>query len=171
MSFLFFFFKQKTAYEMRISYWSSDVCSSDLVAEMVPGQHQRWHVVCAQRRIPSAALPRNTALDTHLRRRRVHRRRTGRRMAGRDPRPVAQGGAGVTAGGPTAARSEEHTSELQSLMRTSYAVFCLKKKKKQTKTTTTVKKKQIIRYKKKKINVKTDHIKTQTNCIHIHSST
>src|SRR3546814_2667432 len=32
------------------------------------------------------------------------------------------------------ARSEEHTSELQSLMRISYAVFCLKKKKKQTKS-------------------------------------
>src|SRR3546814_1374823 len=30
MSFIFFFFKQKTAYEMRISDWSSDVCSSDL---------------------------------------------------------------------------------------------------------------------------------------------
>src|SRR3546814_15124167 len=30
MSFFFFFFKQKTAYEMRISDWSSDVCSSDL---------------------------------------------------------------------------------------------------------------------------------------------
>src|SRR3546814_6369190 len=29
--FYFFFFKQKTAYEMRISDWSSDVCSSDLV--------------------------------------------------------------------------------------------------------------------------------------------
>src|SRR3546814_7182131 len=29
---LFFFFKQKTAYEMRISDWSSDVCSSDLLA-------------------------------------------------------------------------------------------------------------------------------------------
>src|SRR3546814_7521092 len=29
-SFIFFFFKQKTAYEMRISDWSSDVCSSDL---------------------------------------------------------------------------------------------------------------------------------------------
>src|SRR3546814_2429900 len=29
----FFFFKQKTAYEMRISDWSSDVCSSDLVVE------------------------------------------------------------------------------------------------------------------------------------------
>src|SRR3546814_5617764 len=33
------------------------------------------------------------------------------------------------AGGAAAARSEEHTSELQSLMRISYAVFCLKKKK------------------------------------------
>src|SRR3546814_9538119 len=32
MWFFFFFFKQKTAYEMRISDWSSDVCSSDLVA-------------------------------------------------------------------------------------------------------------------------------------------
>src|SRR3546814_5990644 len=34
-------------------------------------------------------------------------------------------------------RSEEHTSELQSLMRISYAVFCLKKKKKNTKTSKT----------------------------------
>src|SRR3546814_4627799 len=33
----FFFFKQKTAYEMRISDWSSDVCSSDLLPE--PGDH------------------------------------------------------------------------------------------------------------------------------------
>src|SRR3546814_9821129 len=32
----FFFFKQKTAYEMRISDWSSDVCSSDLAAGRVP---------------------------------------------------------------------------------------------------------------------------------------
>src|SRR3546814_3062551 len=37
--------------------------------------------------------------------------------------------------GMMAPRSEEHTSELQSLMRISYAVFCLTKKKKQTKTT------------------------------------
>src|SRR3546814_10458649 len=37
---------------------------------------------------------------------------------------------------PTAFRSEEHTSELQSLMRISYAVFCLKKKKKQKNTNT-----------------------------------
>src|SRR3546814_9749704 len=36
----------------------------------------------------------------------------------------------VTAAAPQVGRSDEHTSELQSLMRTSYAVFCLKKKKK-----------------------------------------
>src|SRR3546814_8147582 len=37
LMFLFFFFKQKTAYEMRISDWSSDVCSSDLLLpEMEP---------------------------------------------------------------------------------------------------------------------------------------
>src|SRR3546814_7077847 len=40
--FLFFFFKQKTAYEMRISDWSSDVCSSDLMAP-VPA-----HILAAQ---------------------------------------------------------------------------------------------------------------------------
>src|SRR3546814_6471109 len=47
---LFFFFKQKTAYEMRISDWSSDVCSSDLNAEdpfkftPSPGRITNWHV-------------------------------------------------------------------------------------------------------------------------------
>src|SRR3546814_8851153 len=35
--FCFFFFKQKTAYEMRISDWSSDVCSSDLLTDQVSG--------------------------------------------------------------------------------------------------------------------------------------
>src|SRR3546814_4912422 len=39
------------------------------------------------------------------------------------------GGPGVRRWSPAARRSEEHTSELQSLMRISYAVFCLKKKK------------------------------------------
>src|SRR3546814_3624541 len=41
---LVFFFKQKTAYEMRISDWSSDVCSSDLdeVADRIARQPQRW---------------------------------------------------------------------------------------------------------------------------------
>src|SRR3546814_2969907 len=42
---LFFFFKQKTAYEMRISDWSSDVCSSDLLATadpLDPGVRRWW---------------------------------------------------------------------------------------------------------------------------------
>src|SRR3546814_3718462 len=43
-----FFFKQKTAYEMRISDWSSDVCSSDLVA----GHHQLRHQVLEHRAAP-----------------------------------------------------------------------------------------------------------------------
>src|SRR3546814_3014413 len=38
---MIFFFKQKTAYEMRISDWSTDVCSSDLV-RAVDVQHSRW---------------------------------------------------------------------------------------------------------------------------------
>src|SRR3546814_19921685 len=36
---VFFFFKQKTAYEMRISDWSSDVCSSDLLSGHVGARH------------------------------------------------------------------------------------------------------------------------------------
>src|SRR3546814_2522297 len=56
---------------------------------------------------------------------RAHRRRDGvrGRNAGRDPAPRR-------AAALARERSEEHTSELQSLMRISYAVFCLKKKKK-----------------------------------------
>src|SRR3546814_4499138 len=38
----FFFFKQKTAYEMRISDWSSDVCSSDLAAGADAHGHRRF---------------------------------------------------------------------------------------------------------------------------------
>src|SRR3546814_10286356 len=41
ISVYFFFFKQKTAYEMRISDWSSDVCSSDL-------ENQDWHKLSDQ---------------------------------------------------------------------------------------------------------------------------
>src|SRR3546814_991713 len=37
----FFFFKQKTAYEMRISDWSSDVCSSDLGGKILPNNPER----------------------------------------------------------------------------------------------------------------------------------
>src|SRR3546814_3078796 len=41
----FFFFKQKTAYEMRISDWSSDVCSSDLMGE----SDVSWLIACRLR--------------------------------------------------------------------------------------------------------------------------
>src|SRR3546814_7310741 len=40
-SVVFFFFKQKTAYEMRISDWSSDVCSSDLARERIEAMLER----------------------------------------------------------------------------------------------------------------------------------
>src|SRR3546814_11177946 len=46
---LFFFFKQKTAYEMRISDWSSDVCSSDLVAKI------RWQAAVLEANGQSAS--------------------------------------------------------------------------------------------------------------------
>src|SRR3546814_6866815 len=48
------------------------------------------------------------------------------------------GNGGGEGAGMRRSRSEEHTSELQSLMRISYAVFCLKKKKKKKKTTQTL---------------------------------
>src|SRR3546814_7551490 len=60
-----------------------------------------------------------------------------RRRRGPPLRARARGGPPVLpapARGRAPLRSEEHTSELQSLMRISYAVFCLKKKKKQTDT-------------------------------------
>src|SRR3546814_1262086 len=59
-------------------------------------------------------------------------RRLGRHVAGRRSRRQGerQGGEDALPHQGAAGRSEEHTSELQSLMRISYAVFCLKKKKK-----------------------------------------
>src|SRR3546814_5501346 len=45
---LFFFFKQKTAYEMRISDWSSDVCSSDLLEVIVHLAPDDWTPAASQ---------------------------------------------------------------------------------------------------------------------------
>src|SRR3546814_13852734 len=75
--FLFFFFKQKTAYEMRISDWSSDVCSSDLLrrAALAPDAHALPPDPVARRgRIYRTQCPRLHA--GHSRSRRV--RRSGR---------------------------------------------------------------------------------------------
>src|SRR3546814_1665815 len=118
---------------MRISYWSSDVCSSDLAAE------------------EQGVMPRREALgpsgDLRLQVERVLHA-AGQVAQGFDVfgflvfgQPAAQlgqrraqgeqrhqlGGEGL-GGGDADLRSEEHTSELQSLMRISYAVLCLKKK-------------------------------------------
>src|SRR3546814_2077093 len=101
---------------MRISDWSSDVCSSDL---RDPGQRDE----------PDAR--RNRQRDTTGRQRRDAACQC-QRNAGEDDRRVAH----------RPERSEEHTSELQSLMRISYAVFCLKKKNKSTKNIHTRNKKQ-----------------------------
>src|SRR3546814_2795141 len=59
----FFFFKQKTAYEMRISDWSSDVCSSDLPALPIARQEVFGPVLCIIPFDVEALLP---ALDAVL---------------------------------------------------------------------------------------------------------
>src|SRR3546814_1003080 len=126
-----FFFKQKTAYEMRISDWSSDVCSSDLAgdADLAAGRHRllvgaggveddgpRASPLHGQRpvdllvvgveeqqeRVVDDALAPGVGIGDRVA---VEEQADGQRV-----------------------RSEEHTSELQSLMRISYAVFCMKKK-------------------------------------------
>src|SRR3546814_3144668 len=118
-----FFFKQKTAYEMRISDWSSDVCSSDLSAA-VP-----MTVAQAATTAPMG-YPRDMCHAISI---------TGSCADGRigdgnwDYMAYFRTNSASYPTEPTSAdriawRSEEHTSELQSLMRISYAVFCLKKK-------------------------------------------
>src|SRR3546814_2676087 len=102
---------------MRISDWSSDVCSSDL-AELLAqlyieltGGRQIGFALATD--IPATQAERTTA-KPHIR---IIRPARAHRASAEELERHA------------AFRSEEHTSELQSLMRISYAVFCLKKKK------------------------------------------
>src|SRR3546814_6157248 len=120
-----FFVKQRPAYERRISDWSSDVCSSDLHAEYLGRSLGTVAARRARTRFPaaSARIPRSH--------RRPRSAKAGRRLADREPGADRSVQAVGRARAPCA-RSEEHTSELQSLMRISYAVFCLKTKKKET---------------------------------------
>src|SRR3546814_9111986 len=125
---------------MRISDWSSDVCSSDLGLEQhISGEREALAGAGEAARIETGVLechrlePAGLAqqflrlrpvLDPHAAGLRedllVVRRRHGLRPAAVDQ--------GDVLGAEAPGRSEEHTSELQSLMRRSYAVFCLKKK-------------------------------------------
>src|SRR3546814_6035091 len=120
---------------MRISDWSSDVCSSDL-----PRRRPRPGRAARRATSPRALSLRDRSFGGLLAARILHRAPylLGRRRhvdvadAERrqrvdycvDHRRTGADGAGFAG----ALRSEEHTSELQSLMRISYAVFCLKKK-------------------------------------------
>src|SRR3546814_9153837 len=92
---------------MRISDWSSDVCSSDLASaagqRMAAPFRAGWNGAAADGGAGAAS---------------------GQGAAGE----AASGAATAQTQEQPAWRSEEHTSELQSLMRNSYAVFCLKKK-------------------------------------------
>src|SRR3546814_6649052 len=116
---------------MRISDWSSDVCSSDLEAVhegAALGQQKAGHCPAFLFRRGSARWQRGALAPEQADDEQDHDRSdqgadeacrfAGLVEAGCLPDPSRQ-----------QRRSEEHTSELQSLMRISYAVFCLKKKK------------------------------------------
>src|SRR3546814_8301749 len=134
---VFFFFKQKTAYEIRISDWSSDVCSSDLhVAKLRITEHD---IKISARIIGNEGIAHRegggqpgithvefgddqTILHRH------HRVEKGAPVAflPRDGRAnIGPAGDEMRLDAQRIDRSEEHTSEPQSLMRISYAVFCL----------------------------------------------
>src|SRR3546814_7504559 len=133
--FCFVFFKQKTAYEMRISDWSSDVCSSDLSERdrctfvERGGARPQHRLDAGERNIPAAAgHVDDIAAD------RARDRQRARQRAVLQAHPMQIGGERAGEGRViSGVRSEEHTSELQSLMRISDAVFCLKKKNKKRK--------------------------------------
>src|SRR3546814_8153408 len=102
---------------MRISDWSSDVCSSDLAAGRV--DHQGGADAVAVTDIAAQRLDQDLVVERLQHVMGGAERESALRVVhhgGHDHRDRRQ------------LRSEEHTSELQSLMRNSYAALCLKKK-------------------------------------------
>src|SRR3546814_7466880 len=126
------------AYELRISDWSADVCSSDLVFGSAPGWPRAFVVLlrdcCGDRSVSSPLLGEEEVF--------------GMTKKLESTAKKVSNGARILDAALCAAffiasfsvefysgwwwRSEEHTSERQSLMRSSYAVFCLKKNKNMT---------------------------------------
>src|SRR3546814_10081196 len=99
---------------MRISDWSSDVCSSDLRSQGLHAQQVDGNAHAGKQK--QQAHPGQGHMPG--------------RNGQRSPQENQGNDLGAQRDTPTCLyRSEEHTSELQSLMRISYAVFCLKKKK------------------------------------------
>src|SRR3546814_3085076 len=122
---------------MRISDWSSDVCSSDLpprnrLSSFRPRPaFARGGGFCAvpMQRLPSPPPPPNLGPKCTSATMRA-REQTGQNSHAANGSAIRATAAAQGSGGDgrKQGRSEEHTSELQSLMRISYAVFCLKKK-------------------------------------------
>src|SRR3546814_1988798 len=115
---------------MRISDWSSDVCSSDL-CRMISERIDRGRIGLGandRRAIVAIAELDAPALILRIAERGDFRGDLGAFGIGLRPAALEITGLGVDLADREADRSEEHTSELQSLMRISYAVFCLKKK-------------------------------------------
>src|SRR3546814_3352055 len=112
---------------MRISDWSSDVCSSDL--QHAQTGHPAYRANLSVQPCKGNRMASETSLNADIED--GVRRRDFINIAA-----VSFAGVGaatvvlplVNQMNPSADRSEEHTSELKSLMRISYAVFCLKKK-------------------------------------------
>src|SRR3546814_9763247 len=120
---------------MRISDWSSDVCSSDLRSPMPTSTLKCCEANSAMLAAPSLSAfvisSARNASSTEAPRFGF----TSPQYFGsfQPPSCASAGGSSYrtgSSGNRSLPRSEEHTSELQSLMRNSYAVFCLKKKKK-----------------------------------------
>src|SRR3546814_9815175 len=131
---LFLCFKQKTAYEMRISDWSSDVCSSDLFARdarqlaralfIFPRKRQvvaHGYAECEERADLLAELGTSDREAVFLCGKLGFGQRHPRLAPAADVEPLIDRGRRF---GAVETRSEEHTSELQSQMRISYAVSC-----------------------------------------------
>src|SRR3546814_5792587 len=113
---------------MRISDWSSDVCSSDLLGAALFGLGALGRGGLGRTDGVGSVANRDGDHGLLLSALRAFRDQS----APHDPTPVLPAPRPQRAVAPAAGavhRSEEHTSELQSLMRISYAVFCLKKKK------------------------------------------
>src|SRR3546814_5831425 len=106
---------------MRISDWSSDVCSSDLAGRRIGLRvvEQRQPVFLL-RLAGQGQMADGPRVDFFLA---IEIADARHEIAERE------NAADIKIGQPEGLRSEEHTSELQSLMRISYAVFCLKNKK------------------------------------------
>src|SRR3546814_7526060 len=122
---------------MRISDWSSDVCSSDLGGasfgrgDAVPGRHINDHQVRLYMKMRQTVSPRSAAACAAFSTATAYRLERDAQLPSQKKEPRGRRRPDPLADifDSEVVRSEEHTSELQSLMRISYAVFCLKKKK------------------------------------------